>query len=1026
MKPLKITMSAFGPYAGLTVIDFEKYLNGLYIITGDTGAGKTTIFDAITFALYGEASTERRENSMLRSDFAGRDVKTFVELEFIYRGEVYKIYRNPSYKREGLKTAETAKAELTYPDGNVRTGVKEVNSAVRDILGIDCGQFTQIAMIAQGDFLKLLLAGTEERGRIFREIFYTDFYRDFQDRLKLRCNETRKKYEELKSAIVNAMDGAVCDETRKYSALQAEDFMSFISDLVQSDASAEIKTKEEERLLRKQSAELALSIGNAEKNNELIFALDREKEKLAVLERKNDEIEQYEKQLRRSADINYELVPVYNRVKERRENVLRLYSVIEDKKKILEEKTAKINILEKEYSDCKNREKEMNNLAVKAENLKNELDRYSELDMLDHERNETKKTLEAESARRDKTQNDILTATKNIVDMKSELDGMRTAEYEYEMTKRIREEKELDMERLNKTLRDYDIFNGHDRQYMTLKDEYMRLEAECNKKSDEYNKQYSLFLREQAGIIAGTLVEGKPCPVCGSTAHPQKAGKNDKAPSEAELNSLKEETDLLRTQCADCSKRALQKKNERDKEELDIRQFIAEFDKDDTNIEIALKQISDSIDDEYLKSKSAEKTANEILMKKKKYETDLTQFEKNMSELTLRLRNTEQTVNELKTQIGILDGKIVSLKNLVTYESRDEAEKELRNLEQEYKRFINILEKTETEYKKCLRTADETRAVIENSEPLAGEERGKLEDDENVMWKLFDKFLISDETEIENSVLSDEKESEYRNAVDEYNNNKNACAERIKVLGETIETNNKTDVDELKRLKSETDKKTDEVLEHANSIRARLSVNKQIMERVNIMRADMDRMSREYGMILNLSQTASGELSGQQKIAFEQYIQSAYFRSILNEANKRFGYMTNGRYELTRRDVSDNLKSKGGLEIDVFDNYTGKNRDVKTLSGGESFKASLCMALGLSEVIQRNAGGVKLESMFVDEGFGVLDSESLEQAVEVLTSLSCTDRMVGIISHISELKDRIDKKIVVKRNVSGSTIEMIY
>ncbi len=1026
MKPLKITMSAFGPYAGLTVIDFEKYLNGLYIITGDTGAGKTTIFDAITFALYGEASTERRENSMLRSDFAGRDVKTFVELEFIYRGEVYKIYRNPSYKREGLKTAETAKAELTYPDGNVRTGVKEVNSAVRDILGIDCGQFTQIAMIAQGDFLKLLLAGTEERGRIFREIFYTDFYRDFQDRLKLRCNETRKKYEELKSAIVNAMDGAVCDETRKYSALQAEDFMSFISDLVQSDASAEIKTKEEERLLRKQSAELALSISNAEKNNELIFALDREKEKLAVLERKNDEIEQYEKQLRRSADINYELVPVYNRVKERRENVLRLYSVIEDKKKILEEKTAKINILEKEYSDCKNREKEMNNLAVKAENLKNELDRYSELDMLDHERNETKKTLEAESARRDKTQNDILTATKNIADMKSELDGMKTAEYEYEMTKRIREEKELDMERLNKTLRDYDIFNGHDRQYMTLKDEYMRLEAECNKKSDEYNKQYSLFLREQAGIIAGTLVEGKPCPVCGSTAHPQKAGKNDKAPSEAELNSLKEETDLIRTQCADCSKRALQKKNERDKEELDIRQFIAEFDKDDTNIEIALKQISDSIDDEYLKSKSAEKTANEILMKKKKYETDLTQFEKNMSELTLRLRNAEQTVNGLKTQIGILDGKIVSLKNLVTYESRDEAEKELRNLEQEYKRFINILEKTETEYKKCLRTADETRAVIENSEPLAGEERGKLEDDENVMRKLFDKFLISDETEIENSVLSDEKESEYRNAVDEYNNNKNACAERIKVLGETIETNNKTDVDELKRLKSETDKKTDEVLEHANSIRARLSVNKQIMERVNIMRADMDRMSREYGMILNLSQTASGELSGQQKIAFEQYIQSAYFRSILNEANKRFGYMTNGRYELTRRDVSDNLKSKGGLEIDVFDNYTGKNRDVKTLSGGESFKASLCMALGLSEVIQRNAGGVKLESMFVDEGFGVLDSESLEQAVEVLTSLSCTDRMVGIISHISELKDRIDKKIVVKRNVSGSTIEMIY
>ena len=248
---------------------------------------------------------------------------------------------------------------------------------------------------------------------------------------------------------------------------------------------------------------------------------------------------------------------------------------------------------------------------------------------------------------------------------------------------------------------------------------------------------------------------------------------------------------------------------------------------------------------------------------------------------------------------------------------------------------------------------------------------------------------------------------------------------RLKKRLEQKNSKYQDDIEKLKADKEETENSLEEVTEQKNSLTANISINKRIMDETQKLKTELDESGKRYSTYLNISQTANGELSKRQKIAFEQYIQSAYFRSILNEANKRFSYMTNGRFELVKHDGDSNLKSHSGLDIDVFDNYTGKQRSVKSLSGGESFKASLCMALGLSEVIQRNAGGVKLESMFVDEGFGVLDNESLEQAIEVLNSLSESDRMVGIISHISELKDRIDKKIVVKKGSAGSTVELI-
>lgn len=340
MKPLKITMSAFGPYAEKVTIDFEKYQNGLYIITGDTGAGKSTIFDAITFALYGEAATQRRENTMLRSDFAKKDTKTFVELEFMYRGKVYKIKRNPRYKREGLKTEETPKAEITYPDGSVKSGVKEVTAAVTDILKIDCGQFTQIAMIAQGEFLKLLLAGTDERGKIFRKIFNTDLYRRFQDRAKMLANDAKRDYETVKSSIEREIKGVVSDNEDDwilYDSTRTDEFINALMKLLGDWEKDKKSITAKEKRLKTKSQKLSDEISLAENTNKFIKSLEKEEETLKKLNDDSEKIESLRKDTDRLESVNKDVIPILTMLKSYRENVGKLEKSISTNKKVLEE-----------------------------------------------------------------------------------------------------------------------------------------------------------------------------------------------------------------------------------------------------------------------------------------------------------------------------------------------------------------------------------------------------------------------------------------------------------------------------------------------------------------------------------------------------------------------------------------------------------------------------------------------------------------------------------------------------------------
>lgn len=1029
MKPLKVTMSAFGPYAGEVTVDFEKYMNGLYIITGDTGAGKTTIFDAITFALYGEASTERRENSMLRSDFANKSTKTFVELEFLYRDEKYKIYRNPRYKREGLKTEETAKAEFTYPDGSVKSGVKEVNAAVIDLLGIDCGQFTQIAMIAQGDFLKLLLAGTDERGRIFRKIFNTDFYRNFQERLKARCADERRGYENIKSSIDYEMKGAVSvgEDMLLYDWSRADEFLNELERLLADADKRKKENNAQENRLKKQLEKLSASITAAVNNNEMIASLESEKGKLENLNAEHDKIEDIRIKLDVSDDMNMSIVPVYRQVRKCRETCRRLSDMVNEQKELLEQKTEEIKDREKKYSQEAGREEERKTLLENLTKLKNEFTHYDELDMISEKRREAEQRLAFHKEQSEKLAKKQKAEKENINKLNNDLSALKMAEADCEKAKHLYEEKQKICGRLEKAEFESDELAKHIKKYNELSQKYLSAEKEHKQKSQEYNEQYNLFMREQAGIIAQSLKEGIPCPVCGSSAHPAPAEKSDIAPSEEELNNIKTQTELLDTECRKLSKEAGEEKSYCERKESFIREILSE-----TGFEICddIKQaVCEAVRKACEESEEANKTLDEAgkrLKCKRKTEKELKDSTETLTEVEKQLENVNREMSLCSVEIGGLESKTEALKALISFEDKQTAVKKAEEMQAEYAESLMNLEKAEKAYRECMNTVDKAKAVISRNEPLLNEELTEKERIEKDFGELMKRFDFSDECDIDKKLIEEDEIKRLRETVKKYDNDLKTCAERIRVLEEAVGNTEKTDVNILEEEKADINKRLSIISDESAKIIAEISINTKVKKNVSELNKKLAESGKQYSMILNITQTACGELSGKRKIAFEQYIQSAYFKMILKEANKRFSYMTNGRFELIRKETSDNLKSRGGLEIDVFDNYTGKSRDVKSLSGGESFKASLCMALGLSEVIQRNSGGVRLEAMFVDEGFGVLDSESLEQAVEVLESLSQCDRMVGIISHISELKDRIDKKIVIKRGSAGSSIDMIY
>lgn len=919
MRPIKLTMSAFGPYAGKTVLELGKLgTRGLYLITGDTGAGKTTIFDAITFALYGEASGNNRGASMFRSKYADAETPTEVELVFEYSGKEYTVKRNPTYDRpktrgEGF-TTQKAEAELRLPDGSMITKRNEVDSAVRDIIGIDRDQFMQIAMIAQGEFLKMLLASTEDRKNIFRQIFKTRNYQTVQDDLKSEVHELGDKRERARTSIKQYIDGIEAAENdplivdlekAKNDELSIEETCALIRKLIEQDESSEKSLVKDKEDVDSQQAIVDGNIGKIEaKENAQIAINEREKQLEAekkryaglkdILEEARKNAEPAEELKDEKSKIEAEL-PRYDEVQGSAEELKKKEEQLSSEKQRFDKKNS-------EYKDDKNAlallSKEQKTLENAGENIEK---LYSQLGKA----NERKKTLKKLSQ------------------------GLASLE-----------EKTGELEKLQK--------------------DYVSASEKAGKAKDEYERNNKAFLDEQAGILAEKLQEGIPCPVCGSLSHPSPAEKSANAPSEAQLKAAKTAADDAQREAQDKSRSCAAVNAEIKNKRYDLEEQIKEL-----QLNVIIDNANDVVFGEINDIETCIFSLEKELKSERKNKERKDELDREIPDKKTELEKSEKLLDDLYR-------KIIALTATISTES-DQFEKRKKELSFEDKKSAeNRIEEIK-----------ETIAKMKNA-------LNKAEDD---------------------LVESDKMIIEYKTAI----------AELRKQLSENLEFDRDT---EYARKAELTARKKDIELK-LQAIGTRLTINRSAENNIKNGAGTLADHEKKYRWMKALSDTANGSINGKEKIMLETYIQMAYFDRIISRANTRFMIMSGGQYELKRREEAESKQSQSGLELDVIDHYNGSERSVKSLSGGESFMASLSLALGLSDEIQSSAGGVRLDTMFVDEGFGSLDDETLDQAMKALTNLAEGNRLVGIISHVKDLKDRIDKQIVVTKEKSGGSRAII-
>ena len=1037
MRPIKLTISAFGPYASKQVIDFEE-LKGrnIFVISGKTGAGKTTIFDAISYALYGEASGESRETDSLRSHFADDNTETYVELEFELRGERYIVNRVPKQKKKRVRgdgyTEKTADATLILPDGKVITKVKNVTDKIIEILGITREQFKQIVMLAQGEFKKLLLADSVEREGIFRKIFNTYDFEKIQAELKdkaanLSKNRTKSKHEmEINLKNIKGEHDIVIDEYVDFPLV-----IEKLKDLLERDNNI-YKTLNEEG----KEVDNNLQVKNQEKaiietNNNLIKEKEIITKALEELLSKEDEYKNKSKTIidgKNAKEVKYiedKLIETTKKLTKREEDYnLSLKNI--DSLKLKQEEANKLLQIE-ESKEC-DREK----LSVEINNLNKLEEKIIELDSLNNKVMHLK-----QSAENSKLQ---------IINNKKETEELKKSKEEKELqlkdiatleTKKV--ELESDIKAKNKTLDEvrelFKVIRSFQNTYIEHNNkakEYKEFEVEYKKVKENYEKMDDLYKKEQAGILASKLQENEPCPVCGSTNHPNKATikENLKIPTKEELKVAKENLDKL-------EKENLEKINnlttlnsnkttylEQVNNHLSMlsatlnidKTFNSETAKVVKNLGTELKSVIDKLKDELLKvidkislKEKIEKELNLITTTINEREQSLIKLEECEKNYTTELTQNITKIDEYKKEIPENITDLKTLNNLIEVKTKELniSKEKLAKLRLENENLAKKLEGENSTSKEINKSIEELKLEIANN---------KANFNEAIKEQGFDNIQTYEDAKLQISMVESlEKE------VENYNSElKLTKAKQEDIINKTkdIVFMDITTIDEEIRSIQNNKKELESKLRELHAI---IVGNKTVLKNVENLNIEFKEIEEEYKVVGELADLANGKKAPY--ISFERYILASYFEDIIEAANIRLEKMTGDRFSLIRKTSKSKGAGQKGLELEIYDNYTDSSRDVSSLSGGESFKASLSLALGLSDIVQSNAGGVSLDTMFVDEGFGTLDPQSLDNAIDSLLELQRGGRLVGIISHVEELKERIDAKLEVTSTSKGSKVE---
>lgn len=924
MKPLKLTMSAFGSYAGKNVIDFTGQQQGIFLITGDTGAGKTTIFDAITYALYNQTSGGERNGNMMRSQYAKPETETYVELEFLYRGQTYRVRRNPDYRiTKTLKNGKIREqkvphsVELTLPDGTVFPEKKNATDAkIIEILGLTADQFSQIVMIAQGDFLKLLYTKSDERKMIFSKLFRTDIYWKIQENLRRKSMEMDERIQENDRAFEQ-------EKSRIIPLPESEELP--LDELVERLRERLKDALKEQNLRRANVEELNKKITKYEEINKLFVSLEKIRQTGKELEARQVESKERRQQIENALKADKVLVAEQQNLRQQ-QAVEQSVQAIEKMEETLTNNQEMFETLNTQLQEAEAEQKrEAADIQKKMLALEQSFPSYEALQNARSEEQQAKKVWEDLGKTSEES---FYKKEAGIAALKEQ---QKQQEQVVEQTKKNWEQTSLS----------------------------------ASESAKHYEHMYEAFLKEQAGILAENLSAGCPCPVCGSTIHPDPAKLSDHAVTELEVEQAKK-TRAAAEEKRDLAYAAFEaEKTEKQK----LAQAVEKEEADFVLAQTIAKQQRKEAEQNYV---SLQKIAEQI--REKLVYPSLAEAKKQYAAMQKALAVAEQEIERKRQKVSELAEAMNTLKGQKLAE------------EENQKTAKKLAVKTEKEYAKLLEKSGFVSEETYHLAILPERSRSKLE---------------REEKEYESQCLRQQSEQ--------------------KLLEKQVSGKTFTDTTELnEQLKAEK-----QALKEAEKTYMELHTayenDRSVLQNCAIYLEKGKKLESEDQVIKSLSKTANGRLSGSAKIDFETYIQRQYFKQIIHEANKRLLTMSNHQFILKlKEEANTGRKTNEGLDLSVYSLVTDSERDVKTLSGGESFLAALAMALGLSDIVERSAGAIHPDMMFIDEGFGSLDAQSRQQAIEVLGKLAGDSRMVGIISHVTELKEQIDRKLVVSRTDKGS------
>ena len=924
MKPLKLTMSAFGSYAGKNVIDFTGQQQGIFLITGDTGAGKTTIFDAITYALYNQTSGGERNGNMMRSQYAQPETETYVELEFLYRGQTYRVRRNPDYKiTKTLKNGKIREqkvphsVELTMPDGTVFPEKKNATDAkIIEILGLTADQFSQIVMIAQGDFLKLLYTKSDERKMIFSKLFRTDIYWKIQENLRRKSMEMDERIQENDRAFEQ-------EKSRIIPLPESEELP--LDELVERLRERLKDALKEQNLRRANVEELNKKITKYEEINKLFRSLEKIRQNGKELEARQVESKERRQQIENALKADKVLVAEQQNLRQQQE-VEQSAQAIAKMTETLANNQEMFETLKTQQQEAEAKQKrEAADIQKKMLALEQSFPSYEALQNARSEEQQAKKVWE---------------------------DLGKTSEESFHKKKAgiaaLKEQQKQQEQVVEQTKKNWE-----------------QTSLSASESAKHYEHMYEAFLKEQAGILAENLSAGCPCPVCGSTVHPDPAKLSDHAVTELEVEQAKK-TRAAAEEKRDMAYAAFEaEKTEKQK----LAQAVEKEEADFVLAQTIAKQQRKEAEQNYV---SLQKIAEQI--REKLVYPSLAEAKKQYAAMQKALEAAEQEIERKRQKVSELAEAMNTLKGQKLAE------------EENQKTAKKLAAKTEKEYAKLLEKSGFVSEETYHLAILPERSRSKLE---------------REEKEYESQCLRQQSEQ--------------------KLLEKQVSGKTYTDTTELnEQLKAEK-----QALKEAEKTYMELHTayenDRSVLQNCAVYLEKGKKLESEDQVIKSLSKTANGRLSGSAKIDFETYIQRQYFKQIIHEANKRLLTMSNHQFILKlKEEANTGRKTNEGLDLSVYSLVTDSERDVKTLSGGESFLAALAMALGLSDIVERSAGAIHPDMMFIDEGFGSLDAQSRQQAIEVLAELAGDSRMVGIISHVTELKEQIDRKLVVSRTDKGS------